>query len=216
MIEWNYAGEIQAYGDNRPTDMREELVEATRELRPPIDRDLLGAYIAYARSNCFPIMSESAKQVIKDFYMNLRREQEGEAPVSANANEIDTLVRVAEASARLRLSDTVDEVDAKRAVDIVRYTLKQIGLGSETSEFDSDIAETGTSKTQRDRIKNLKHLIGELEDEYDEGAPVSEVISRASKDLGIKKSKAKKEIENLKQNAEVYEPRTDYLRANWY
>ena len=86
-------------------------------------------------------------------------------------------------------------------------------MDPETGEFDADIVETGTSKTQRDRIKDLKHLIEELEDEYDEGAPVSEVVSRAGSDLGLDESNAEKEIENLRRKGEVYEPRTDYLRT---
>ena len=70
-----------------------------------------------------------------------------------------------------------------------------------------------TSKNQRDRIKDIKHLIEELEDEYEEGAPVDEVIERAGGDLGLEESKAEDEIENLKRKGELYEPRQNYLRT---
>jgi replicative DNA helicase Mcm len=128
------------------------------------------------------------------------------------ARKLEALVRLAEASARIRLSDTVEREDAERATEIARATLKDIGMDPETGEFDADIVETGTSKTQRDRIKSLKALISDIEDEYDEGAPVDVVVERAE-EAGMEATKAEHEIEQLKQKGEVYEPRTDHLRT---
>jgi len=64
----------------------------------------------------------------------------------------------------------------------------------------------------RDRIKNLKHLIDDLEEEYDEGAPVDVVVSQAEA-IGMDRSKVEHEVEKLKQKGEVYEPKTDHLRT---
>jgi len=66
--------------------------------------------------------------------------------------------------------------------------------------------------SERDRIKNLKQLIGQIEETSEEGAPVDEVLLRA-RSLGMDQSKAEHEIEKLKQKGEVYEPRTDHLRT---
>jgi replicative DNA helicase Mcm len=132
--------------------------------------------------------------------------------VPVTARKLEALVRLAEASARIRLSDTVEAEDASRAVDIVRYCLEDIGMDPETGEFDADMVETGTSKSQRDRIKDLLSLIQNIEDEYDEGAPVDVIIERAE-EAGMDESKAEHEIEQLKQKGEVYEPQTDHLRT---
>jgi len=72
--------------------------------------------------------------------------------------------------------------------------------------------ETGTSKSQRDRIKNIKQLISMIEEEYDEGAPVDIIIERAEEE-GIEESKTEHEIEKLKQKGEVYEPQQNHLRT---
>jgi replicative DNA helicase Mcm len=74
------------------------------------------------------------------------------------------------------------------------------------------MVETGTSKSQRDRIKDLLSLIQDIEDEYDEGAPVDVIVERAE-EAGMEASKAEHEIEQLKQKGEVYEPQTDHLRT---
>jgi replicative DNA helicase Mcm len=121
-------------------------------------------------------------------------------------------VRLAEASARVRLSDYVEQEDAERVIEIVRTSLQDIGVDPETGQFDADVIETGTSKTQRDRIKNLKQLIKDIEDDYEEGAPVEEVLERAD-EIGLDRSKAEDEIEKLRRKGEVYEPRQDHLRT---
>jgi replicative DNA helicase Mcm len=158
-------------------------------------------------------MTEEARDAIEDFYVDLRLEGADEdAPVPVTARKLEALVRLAEASARVRLSDSVTEEDASRVIKIVRDQMEDIGVDPETGEFDADVVEAGTSKSQRDRIKNLKHLIEELESEYDEGAPVDVVVDRAE-EIGMETGKAEHEIEKLKQKGEVYEPSTDHLRT---
>ncbi|MBB6647455.1 XRE family transcriptional regulator [Halobellus ruber] len=216
IINTNYAGELHTQRTHVPNSefTDEEVDAATAEVTPEIEAELLRKYIAYAKRNCYPTMTEEAKEVIRQFYVDFRAKGADEdAPVPVTARKLEALVRLSEASARLRLSDTVERDDAVRVTEIVESCLRDIGMDPETGEFDADIVETGTSKTQRDRIKDLKHLIEELEDEYDEGAPVSEVVSRAGEELGLEESKAEKEIEKLKRKGELYEPRSEYLRT---
>ncbi|GGO03160.1 minichromosome maintenance protein MCM [Haloarcula pellucida] len=215
IIQTNYAGELHTHRTQNPTSnfSEEEVDTVTDEVAPTIEPDLLRKYVAYAKRNCFPTMTEEAKTVIEDFYVDLRlKGQDDDAPVPVTARKLEALVRLAEASARIRLSDTVEEADADRAVDIAHYCLKEIGVDPETGEFDADVVETGTSKSQRDRIQNIRGIIADIEDEYDEGAPIDVVVERAE-EVGIDESKAEHEIEKLKQKGEVYEPRTDHLRT---
>jgi len=215
IIQTNYAGELHTHRTNTPTSnySAEEVDTVTDEVAPTIEPELLRKYIAYAKRNCFPTMTEEAKSVIEDFYVDLRMKgQDEDAPVPVTARKLEALVRLAEASARIRLADTVEEDDADRAVEIAHYCLKEIGVDPETGEFDADVVETGTSKSQRDRIQNIRGIINDIEDEYDEGAPIDVVVERAE-EVGIDESKAEHEIEKLKQRGEVYEPRTDHLRT---
>jgi Predicted ATPase involved in replication control, Cdc46/Mcm family len=185
----------------------------TEEVAPDIDADLLRKYIAHAKRSCFPTMTDEAKAAIREFYVDLRSKGADEdAPIPVTARKLEALVRLAEASARVRLSDTVDEEDAERSVDIVRSCLQDIGVDPETGQFDADVVETGTSKTQRDRIKNIKGLISDIEEEFEEGAPIEEVLDRAD-EIGMDASKAEDEIEKLRRKGEVYEPKQDHLRT---
>jgi replicative DNA helicase Mcm len=215
ILQTNYAGELHTHRTEANTSnySEEEVDRVTDEVAPTIEPDLLRKYIAYARRNCFPTMTEAAKKQIQEFYVDLRAEGTDEdAPVPVTARKLEALVRLAEASARVRLSDTVEQEDAGRAIDIAHYCLQEIGLDPETGNLDADVIETGTSKSQRDRVKNLLDIVAEIETEYDEGAPVNVVVERAE-EVGVEPGKAEHEIKKLKQKGEVYEPRTDHLRT---
>ena len=177
--------------------------------------DVYQAYIAYAREKVQPTATEEAKQRIKDKYVSLRSKAYGDddSPVPLTARKLGALMRVAESSARARLSDTVDTDDAERAIKLVEQSMRDVGQDPETGEFDADVVASGISKSQRDRIKNIKGIIDNTAPEYDEGAPVDVVIERAE-EVGIDESKAEHEIEKLKQKGEVYEPTTDHLRTS--
>ena len=215
IINTNYAGELHTHRENTTTSnvSAEEVDNVTENVEPEIDAELLRKYIAYAKRNCYPMMSEEAKAEIRDFYVDLRAKgQDQDAPVPVTARKLEALVRLSEASARMRLSDTVEEGDAERVIDIVRSCLQDIGVDPETGEFDADVVETGQSKTQRDRIKNIKALISEIEAEYDEGAPIDTILDRAE-EVGMERSQAEHEIEKLRRQGDVYEPTTDHLRT---
>jgi len=215
IIRTNYAGELHTHREEitASNHAAEEVEAATDTVAPTIDPEFLRKYIAYAKRTCFPTMTDAAKAEIRDFYVDLRSRGAGEdAPVPVTARKLEALVRLAEASARVRLSDTVEVEDAERATDIVLSVLREIGMDPETGQFDADVIETGTSKSQRDRIKSLKTLIEDIEDEYDEGAPADVVVERAE-EAGMDPETAEHEIEKLKQKGEVYEPRTDHLRT---
>ncbi|PSP88751.1 AAA family ATPase [Halobacteriales archaeon QS_4_66_20] len=214
IIETNYTGELNTHRTETTTSnvTKAEVENVSEDVEPVIDTELLRKYVAYAKRNCFPTMNEEAKTAIRDFYVDLRLEGQGEDnAIPITARKLEGLVRLAEASARVRLSDTVEKDDAERVIEIVQSSLEDVGIDPETGELDADIVEAGTSKSQRDRIKNMKGIIRELQDEYDEGAPIEEVLDRAE-EAGTERSKADHEIQKLKDKGDIYEPTNDHLR----
>jgi replicative DNA helicase Mcm len=215
IIKTNYAGELNTQRTELASSefTSDEVAAVTDEVAPAIDADLLRKYIAHAKRSCYPTMTPEAKALIEEFYVDLRSKGADEdAPVPVTARKLEAMVRLSEASARVRLSDTVEREDADRATSIVESCLKDIGVDPETGQFDADVVETGTSKSQRDRIKNIKGLIADIETEYEEGAPVEEVLDRAG-EIGMDQRKAESEIEKLRTKGEVYEPTQGHLRT---
>ncbi|WP_135824884.1 LAGLIDADG family homing endonuclease [Halorussus ruber] len=215
ILQTNYAGQLntQRTEMSAPNISQEQVESQTEEVAPAIDPDLLRKYIAYAKRNCYPTMTDEAMETIRDFYVDLRTKGADEdAPVPVTARKLEALVRLSEASARVRLSDEVEVQDAERAVEITRSCLQDIGVDPETGQFDADVVETGTSKSQRDRKKGIIEIVDELEEEYENGAPIEEVISHAE-EIGMERSKAENELDQMTTEGRLYKPSTDHVRT---
>ena len=181
------------------------------EIVPAIEPELLRKYIAYAKRTVFPVLSEEAKQKIVEFYLSLRSRAKDNSAVPVTARQLEALIRLAEASARLRLSDVVDREDVERVIRIIKSSLEQIAVDPETGEIDIDYAFTGTSKSQRDRILILKRIIEELEASNEKGASEEDIL-KAAQEEGIDERKAKELLRKMREIGDIYSPREGYYR----
>jgi len=216
ILTTNYAGEL----NTQQTEMtnsevtRQQVENVQEEVAPVVDAELLRKYVAYSKRTCYPRLTDAARDAIQEFYVDLRSKGADEdAPVPVTARKLEATVRLAEASARVRLADEVSADDAERVIDIVRSCLQDIGVDPETGEFDADVVETGTSKSQRDRIKGIKDLLREVDEEYEDepGAPRERVMERAD-EVGMEASKVEAELEKLKTRGDVYLPDGDHIK----
>lgn len=171
-----------------------------------IPQDMLRRYVAYAK-RLRPQLTQEAADEIQEFYVNMRAMGSGEenSSVPITARQLEALVRVAEASARSELKDKVEVSDAQRAIEILKYSLEQIGVDPETGEFDIDRIESGVSSSQRNRVQTIKHIIGQVSGSSD-SAPIEDVLDEAEEE-GINRDKAEEVIENLKRDGELFEPK---------
>lgn len=193
------------------TEYSRELIEKeSHKIKPAINPDLLRKYIAYAKRTVFPVLTEEAKEKIIDFYLSLRSKVKENSPVPVTARQLEALIRLAEASARLRLKDSITLEDIQRVIRITRKSLEQIAVDPETGEIDIDYAFTGTSKTQRDRIMIIKKIVEELSEFHERGAPEEEIL-RSAEEQGINREKAREIIHKMREKGELYCPRHGYF-----
>ncbi len=173
---------------------------------PEIDPELFRKYIAYAKRNCFPILSDDAREHIMGYYLNLRSlADDNSKPVPVTARQLEGLVRLAEASARIRLSNEIDFSDADRVIQIADRCLKKVAYDAETGTYDIDKLVTGVSKKRRDIARILKETIRELAD--DKGnAQISDITSHLISS-GYKADDIEKMIEKLTMSGEAMEIR---------
>ena len=187
------------------------------KVKPVISPDLLRKYIAFAKKTVFPVLTKEAKDRIVEFYKSLRAmAKSGEhASIPITPRQLEALIRLSEASARVRLSNKVTVEDVERAIRIFKKSLEQIAIDPETGKIDIDYAFTGTSATQRDRIALIKKIIEALENEHEKGAPEEEII-RMAEEKGISREKVEEILSKLKQRGEIYSPRYGYYRVVKY
>jgi replicative DNA helicase Mcm len=178
-----------------------------------ISRDLLRKYVAYAKQRIIPVLSDEAVKEIKKFYVELRN-----TPVSGkwaipsipiSARQLQALIRMAEASAKMRLSETVDIDDAKRAIEIIKYYLMQVGYDYESKTFDIDRGTGGMPASQRNKVFIVRDLITQLENRLGKMIPIEEIEKEL--DGKLTKDEIEEAITKLDMSGVVFRPRRGYI-----
>ncbi len=178
-----------------------------------IEPDLLRKYIAYARKNINPHLTDEANEVLREFYVNTRNsnpEEQGAVPITAR--QLEAIIRLSEASAKIKLKDTVDKEDAEKAVRLQMACLKAVGVDPETGEIDVDIISGTTPKSDRDKMQRVSEEIKLLEEEYAGNAPMNVLLSNMSEKYGVSEDKTEQIVRNLVRKGIIYEPSHGYFR----
>ena len=188
-------------------------IHQSNEINYEIEPELLRKYIAYARKNVNPRLTDEANTVLKEFYVSTRNSgQDEEGPVPITARQLEAIIRLAEASAKIRLKETVDKEDAEKAVRLQLACLKEVGIDPETGEIDIDKVEGRTPKSDRDKLQRVLEEIELLEEEYGGQAPTNVLASNMADKYDISEEKVESIIRNLKHKGIIYEPTSGYLK----
>ncbi|ESN98874.1 hypothetical protein HELRODRAFT_67429 [Helobdella robusta] len=125
-----------------------------------MDMETLKDYIAYARAFVHPVISETAGQVLVESYVEMRKVGSGRGQVSAYPRQLESLIRLAEAHARMRLSDTVEVEDVQEARRLHREALMQAAVDPSTGKIDISILTTGiTGVARKQRAERASVLL---------------------------------------------------------
>ena len=186
-------------------------IHQDRNIDYEIDPEFMRKYIAYARRNVEPQLSEDAVKTLQKFYVTMRSGAvDDDSPVPITARQLEALVRLSEASARIRLSDTVTKEDAERAIQLQEDCMKQVGYDPDTGKVDIDKVEGRTSKSERDKINIIVELIREISAEYGGSAPKQVLLSELGDKYNISETKAEEMIQMLKNKGVIYAPTEDH------
>lgn len=129
----------------------------------PLDNDIIRKYVAYARANFKPELTDEAKDRIVSFYVDVRNMQSDKEAIPITARSIDGLIRLAEASAKLRLSNDVTLDDANDAIRLVATCLKQVGYDESTGIYDVDMVNAAGSHSQRMKFNQITAYASKVE-----------------------------------------------------
>lgn len=123
-------------------------------------------FVAYARQECHPRLSDEAADRLVSGYVDLRS-QDGAASnfgkvkkVNSTPRQLESLIRISEALARMRLDDQVRADDVNEAFRLLRQAMSGAFVDPETGTVSMDIMNTGISDSAREMAKALP---GELE-----------------------------------------------------
>jgi replicative DNA helicase Mcm len=157
-------------------------------------------------------MSQEVKDKLREFYVDMR--QRGDGEITITARKLESLIRLAEASARVRLDNRVRAKDAEMAINVTKASMAQVAQDDE-GNWDMDMVETGQSQSQRKRKRGLKEIIKGIneEKENDSGPATKEEIMEKAEEIGTDISKIEDEIERLLRQGELLEPKHGRYRV---
>jgi replicative DNA helicase Mcm len=140
--------------DKMSTHILEIHRSGTVPLETPIPSDLLRKYISYSR-NKRPVLSDGAIQRLKEFYLEMREvtEKIEGSPIAITARQLESLVRLAEARARIALRKEVSVEDAEAAIVIMNKSLEEVGIDMSTHMRDIDVIMVGKPKSMQDKLR---------------------------------------------------------------
>ncbi|KAI3448007.1 hypothetical protein Pfo_004672 [Paulownia fortunei] len=124
-----------------------------------IDLHTLTAYVSYARKHIHPQLSDEAAEELTRGYVEMRRR--GNFPgsskkvITATPRQIESLIRLSEALARIRFSEWVEKRDVTEAFRLLEVAMQQSATDHSTGTIDMDLITTGVSASERMRRENL-------------------------------------------------------------
>ena len=184
---------------------RNAMLEDQVELKDPdlFEPVFIKKYIAYARQNVRSIISEEAQDKIKAYYLKMRNMGKKTGAVAITPRQIEGLVRLTEASAKIRLSSIATGDDAARAIRLVDWMMRKIAVDKETGAFDIDILTTGKPKSQVDKINTILDTIKILQKTHG-AVDIHMVIDDVHEKHNIDKRTSQRLIDELIYRGELY------------
>ena len=131
-----------------------------------VSYDLLRDYISYAKENVHPVLSKEAFNYLRDEYVNMRKVgNSAKGQITAYPRMLESLIRLSEAHARMRLADNVTVEDCMEARRLQREALKQSAVDPLTGLIDVNILTTGVTGGIKKRNEEIARAIYALMEE---------------------------------------------------
>jgi len=186
-----------------------------KKIEPEISPEFIRKYVLYVKKlDLKPKLTEKSSNLIKDFYVKMRNmySDEETPTVAITLRQYEALIRLAEASAKIRLSNKISEDDAKRAIRLMTYSLKQLGYDVESGKIDIDKIESGITTKQRSKIRIVLDVVEKLESDLaGKEIPIDDVLAAVVEE-GVDERTAEEIIQRLKNQGMLFEPRAGFLR----
>jgi replicative DNA helicase Mcm len=202
---------------NKESDgkMSRHILELHRRGASPVeaqvDAELLRKYVSYAKG-IKPVLTDEALKQLSDFYLAMRSASETEgSPVAITARQLESLIRLSEARARVALRREVTAEDAGAAISIMRKSLEEVGIDLSSYKMDIDLIMTGRPKSIRDRLSIVLSTLMSMEKVtgiVEKDALVSELETKSK----IPRGEVERMVSQLLREGTIYEPREGCLK----
>ncbi|MFW6383473.1 MAG: minichromosome maintenance protein MCM [Nanoarchaeota archaeon] len=180
-----------------------------------ISTEMLRKYFIYCKQKMKPMLTKAAITELQNYYVKMRSPGTEDAgsmkSVPITARQLEALVRLSEAAAKVRLGNEVTKKDAKMAISLLHYCLEQVGLDPDTGKIDIDRITTGITSSERNKIVVAREIINSLEEKTGHKQISVEDIIEAGSEKGLSEEDIEEAIEKLKRTGDLFEPKRGYI-----
>jgi replicative DNA helicase Mcm len=177
----------------------------------PVTPSFLKKYIGYANRYVIPQLTVEAVEEIENFYVEFRKSAEGGGTVPITARQLESLVRLAEARARMALRSQVTKEDAFAAHRLMYASLNMVALDKTTGKIDIDRLVSKMSADQRGSTNIIIKAIHDLSPDGTSPVNRDDLVQRAVS-MGLPKEKVEEMIEKLLKDGTLFAPKEGKIK----
>jgi replicative DNA helicase Mcm len=175
--------------------------------QPAIEIDLFRKYLAYAKQ-IEPKLTNEVIAAIRDYYMKMRN-VDSEGMITVTPRQLEGLIRLATARARLLLKDNVEPEDAERAIYLVQRMLETAGVDVNTGKVDLGVLH-GKPHSEISKLKLFMEIFSALSGQDKNDVEEKNFINELIKTGKFSEEEAKIYIKKAMQNGQIYERRSGF------
>jgi replicative DNA helicase Mcm len=171
-------------------------------VQPPIDFELLRKYVIYCKAK-EPALTDEAQSRLLDYYLQMRGSG-SEDMITVTPRQLEALVRLATARARILLHDKVTEDDALRAINIVRRMLEAVGVDVKTQKMDLGVLH-GKPLSERNLLTLAMDVFKKLEGTKKEPVSKKSFVEELMEAGKCSQEEAERILQNMNRSGRIYE-----------
>lgn len=175
--------------------------------QPAIEIDLFRKYLAYAKQ-IEPNLTIEVIDLLKDYYLKMRN-VDSEGMITVTPRQLEALIRLATARARLLLKDNVETEDADRAIYLVQRMLETAGVDVNTGKVDLGVLH-GKPHSEISKLKLFMEIFNALSGADKNDVEENNFINELIKTGKFSEEEAKTYIMKAMQNGQIYERKSGF------
>jgi len=165
--------------------------------RASIDQATLSSFISHARHSCQPRMTEEAKTDLIAGYVEMRSLGGSKKVITATPRQLESMIRISEALAKMRLSQTVEKYDVKEALRLMKSAMKQSMTDPNTGVIDMDSVFTGKTASSRTQMNHLADAIMEVLGGNREAMSVQDIVDAINLSYATNQTDVREALQKL-------------------
>jgi len=172
------------------------------DTRSLIDSDILTKYLSYSK-RINPVLTKEAEDKILAYYMKMRN-VESEEMITVTPRQLEGLIRLATARARLLMKDQVEAEDAERAIFLIESMLRDAGVDVNTGKVDLGVLQ-GRAHSEVSKMQLFMDVLKSLEGDNKIAVEERLFIKELVKSGKFTEEEARNYLRRMLREASIYE-----------